>query len=231
MNEVGSTLLIITVVVLVLLSLWARQPTTKGKYGEFLVKTQLESLAKRFQGFTYHNLMFGEGDYSTQLDNLFITSKAVYVIEVKNYNGRVYGGMNQDQWYQTIVYVNRRRGRYGRTYQKTHVEKHPFFNPIKQNQMHINALIRNIPIVKLLPIFNLVVFTNQTDLSHLDINEKMVHVMNRGKMARLISDIESKRQSVPINLVNVDVAIKAKNTYSEKNLSDHINKIKNKYNK
>lgn len=172
MNELGSTLLIIIVFVLILLSLWARQPTTKGKYGEFLVKKQLELLAKRFQGFSYHNLMFGEGDYSTQLDNLLITSKAVYVIEVKNYNGRVYGGLYQEQWYQTIVYVNRRRGRYGKTYNKTHLEKHPFFNPIKQNQIHITALIKNVPSIKLLPIFNLVVFTNQTDLSILRLRIK-----------------------------------------------------------
>jgi hypothetical protein len=231
MNEVGSTFLIIIVFVLVLLTLWTRQPSTKGQYGEYLVKKKLEALAKRFQGYSYHNLMFGKGDYSTQLDNLLVTTKAVYVIEVKNYTGRVYGDLYRDQWYQTIIYVNQRRGRYGRRYQKTHVEKHPFFNPIKQNQIHIDALIRNLPIVKLLPIFNLVIFTNQTDLTHINIKEKMIHVMNRDKLDRFIHEIESTIKATPIDLMRIDEEIKSKNTYSEKNLRDHIDKINSKYKK
>jgi hypothetical protein len=231
MNDIGATLFIILAIVFALFILWARQPSTKGQYGEYLVNKQLEALAKRFQGFSYHNLMFGEGDYSTQLDNLLITAKAVYVIEVKNYTGRVYGDVYRDQWYQTIVYLNQRRGRYGRRYQKTHVEKHSFFNPIKQNQIHINALLRNIPIIKLLPIFNLVIFTNQTDLTHLDIQEKMIYVMNRDKLDRFIEEIESTMKANPIDLMRIDQEIKAKNSYSEKNLIDHINKINNKYKK
>ncbi len=231
MNEIGSALLIVIVVVLFLISISTSQPITKGKYGEFLVKKQLEGLAKRFQGFSYHNLMFGERDYSIQMDNLLITSKALYVIEVKNYSGRVYGDLYKDQWYQTIIYLNRRRGRYGRTYTKSHVEKHSFFNPIKQNQIHINALIRNIPIVKLLPIFNLVIFTNQTDLSHLNIKENFVYVMNRYRLENFVSEVESKAPIAPIDLIKIDEQIKAKNTYSEKNFINHVNKINNKYKK
>ena len=231
MNEVGGIFLIVIVIFLALFSLWLSQPSTKGMYGEFLVKRQLNKLAIRFNGLAYHNLMFGEGDYSTQLDNLLITSKGVYVIEVKNYAGRIYGNQYQDQWQQTIKYVNTRRGRRGRMYTKTHIEKNPLFNPIKQNQIHVNAIKRNILSIQGLPIYNMVVFTNQTDLTNIEMKDDSSYVMNRRHLNRFVKTFEQKLSSYPIELMRVDAEIKSKNTYSKVNLQNHIQKIKNKYKK
>jgi dipeptidase len=197
--------------------------------GEYFVKRQLNKLAETYQGKAYHNLMFGVGETSTQLDNLLITNKAVYVIEVKNYAGRIYGGQYQDQWYQTIRYDNKRRGRGGRTYTKTHIAKNAFFNPIKQNQMHVNALKSNIQSIQKLPFMNVVVFMNRGNLDHIEMKDEGAFVINRSKLCKLIKQYELRLPSVTVDMTAIETEILAKNTFSKANLRKHIHKIKREY--
>jgi hypothetical protein len=199
--------------------------------GEYFVKKQLEKLAKKYQGLSFHNLMLGTGDRSTQLDNLLITSKAVYVIEVKNYAGRVYGGQYQDQWYQTIRYDNKRRGRGGRTYTKTHIAKNAFFNPIKQNLIHVNAIKQSIQSVQSLPLFNVVVFMNRTNITNVEMKDDTAYVINRRHLRRLVKQKEKELNTQSVDLARIQDEFTKKNTFSKANLKKHIRKIKEKYNK
>ncbi len=199
--------------------------------GEYFVKKQLEKLAKKYQGLSFHNLMLGTGDQSTQLDNLLITSKAVYVIEVKNYAGRVYGGQYQDQWYQTIRYDNKRRGRGGRTYTKTHIAKNAFFNPIKQNLIHVNAIKQSIQSVQSLPLLNVVVFMNRGNITNVEMKDDTSYVINRRHLSRLVKHKEKELKAQPVDLTIIQDEFTNKNTFSKENLKKHIRKIKQKYNK
>ena len=231
MNDISAIAFFIFSVLFALFALWLTLPSTKGMMGEYFVKKQLEKLAEKYKGIFYHNLMFGVGETSTQLDNLLITSKAVYVIEVKNYAGRVYGGQYQDQWYQTIRYDNQRRGRGGRTYTKTHIAKNAFFNPIKQNQIHVNAVKNNLETVKNLALLNVVVFMNRSNISNVEMKDESSFVVNRRTLNRLVKRIESTLPSNSLDVLKVDEEVKAKNTYSKQNLKNHIRKIKRKYQK
>jgi hypothetical protein len=199
--------------------------------GEYFVKKLLEKLAKKYQGLSFHNLMLGTGDQSTQLDNLLITSKAVYVIEVKNYAGRVYGGQYQDQWYQTIRYDNKRRGKGGRTYTKTHVAKNAFFSPIKQNLIHVNAIKQSIQSVQPLPLLNVVVFMNRGNISNVEMKDDTSYVINRKHLSRLVKQKEKELKAQPIDLAIIQDEFTKKNTFSKENLKKHIRKIRQKYNK
>ena len=231
MNDSFAITFFIFSVIFALFALWLTLPSTKGMMGEYFVKKQLEKLAKKYQGLSFHNLMLGTGDQSTQLDNLLITSKAVYVIEVKNYAGRVYGGQYQDQWYQTIRYDNKRRGRGGRTYTKTHIAKNAFFNPIKQNLIHVNAIKQSIQSVQSLPLFNVVVFMNRGNISNVEMKDESSYVINRRDLSRLVKQKEKELNAQAIDLVLIQDELTKKNTFSKANLKKHIRKIKQKYNK
>ena len=231
MNDLPAIAFFIFSVLFALFSLWLTLPSTKGMIGEYFVKKQLEKLAKKYQALSFHNLMLGTGDQSTQLDNLLITSKAVYVIEVKNYAGRVYGGQYQDQWYQTIRYDNKRRGRGGRTYTKTHIAKNAFFNPIKQNLIHVNAIKQSILSVQSLPLFNVVVFMNRTNITNIEMKDETAYVINRRHLRRLVKQKEKELNTQSVDLANIQDEFTKKNTFSKANLKKHIRKIKEKYDK
>ena len=231
MNDSSGFGFFIFSLILALFALWLTLPSTKGRMGEYFVKRQLENLAKKYQGLSFHNLMFGTGDQSTQLDNLLITSKAVYVIEVKNYAGRVYGGQYQDQWYQTIRYDNIRRGRGGRIYTKTHIAKNAFLNPIKQNFIHVNAIKQSIQSVQSLPLLNLVVFMNRCIISNVEMKDESSYVINRKHLKRLVKHKEKELKAQAVDFTLIQDEFTKKNTFSKENLKKHIRKINQKYNK
>jgi hypothetical protein len=231
MNDLSTIAFFIFSVLFALFALWLTLPSTKGMIGEYFVKKLLEKLAKKYQGLSFHNLMLGTGDQSTQLDNLLITSKAVYVIEVKNYAGRVYGGQYQDQWYQTIRYDNKRRGRGGRTYTKTHIAKNAFFNPIKQNLIHVNAIKQSIQSVQPLPLLNVVVFMNRGNITNVEMKDDTSYVINRRHLSRLVKQKEKELKAQPVDLTLIQNEFTKKNTFSKENLKKHIRKIRQKYNK
>lgn len=96
----------------------------------------------------------------TQIDHVVISNFGVIVIETKNYKGIICGDVEDDYWYKTC---------FGRSTR--------FYNPIKQNQKHVNAIetiIRNEDI----PVYNLVVFINgckiDSDFGDFVIYEKML---------------------------------------------------------
>lgn len=70
------------------------------------------------------NLIIGNDHTTTEIDSVFITECGIYVIESKNFNGWIFGNHNQQNWTQTFP----------------NQTKNQFFNPILQNQGHINAL-------------------------------------------------------------------------------------------
>jgi hypothetical protein len=231
MNDSSAIAFFIFSVLFALFALWLTLPSTKGMIGEYFVNKLLEKLAKKYQGLSFHNLMLGTGDQSTQLDNLLITSKAVYVIEVKNYAGRVYGGQYQDQWYQTIRYDNKRRGRGGRIYTKTHIAKNSFFNPIKQNLIHVNAIKQSIQSVQSLPLLNVVVFMNRTNITNVEMKDDTAYVINRRHLSQLVKQKEKESKIQPVDILSIQDEFTKKNTFSKENLDKHIRKIKEKYNK
>lgn len=72
----------------------------------------------------YHNLILktAQGDL-TEIDHLIVSPYGVFVIEVKNYQGWIFGGEHQAQW---VVQHYRR--------------KHSFQNPLRQNFKHTEAV-------------------------------------------------------------------------------------------
>lgn len=85
-------------------------------------------------------------DKTTQIDHILIGFFGLLVIETKNYKGEVYGDPKKKEW--------------------THIvggEKHSFYNPLMQNQAHIDCIrhILGLEGIYNVNIESLVVFTNK----------------------------------------------------------------------
>jgi hypothetical protein len=49
-------------------------------------------------GFEFRDYMIPYGEKTSQIDNIFMSQKAIYVIEAKNYQGFIFGSESQVSW-------------------------------------------------------------------------------------------------------------------------------------
>ena len=99
-----------------------------GYHGEFMASQRLKKFEKRGYKLLYNLYIPREEGKTTELDMLMISPKGVYVFEIKNYSGWIFGDEDDERWMQVLP-----KGR--RSSHKT-----PFYNPVKQNKLHIKWL-------------------------------------------------------------------------------------------
>ena len=105
------------------------------------------------------NLYIPFGDNSTEIDIVYISQSGIFVIEVKNYGGWIFGNEKSKNW-MVIHFQNR----------------YSFYNPIKQNRIHIDCLKKLIN--RKVNYHNIVVFSNRCEFKELTVTSKDVHVIN-----------------------------------------------------
>lgn len=95
-----------------------------GQWGEYLTEYMLNerNLSGKLKVLT--NAYIPYKNKTTEIDVLMLHEKGIFVFESKNYSGWIFGKADQKQWTQTL-----KGGK-----------KSSFYNPIMQNQSHINAL-------------------------------------------------------------------------------------------
>lgn len=86
------------------------------------------------------------GSELVQIDCLAVNDRGIFVFESKDYAGWIYGSLDQQRWTQVLNFGK---------------EKHSFYNPIKQNQLHLNALADFLDHVLL---YSIIVFGNEATL-------------------------------------------------------------------
>ena len=116
--------LLVTGILIIIMIVFFRTSTGRGILGEFQVRLALGKNETNVK-YIINNLMIVNEGKSSQIDHLIISRKGIFVIETKNYSGRIYGQENQLEWTQVL--------QYGRV-------KNKFYNPIKQNKGHIYSL-------------------------------------------------------------------------------------------
>ncbi len=155
--------IIIPVILIFILVAYLKHPTTRGKRGENKVKRIIQrnkyTVNPTVRGHrgenkvnfvveqpnaevqcTINDLILTNGEMTSQIDHIVINPRGVFVIETKNYSGRIYGSENQREWTQVLAY--------GKV-------KNKFYNPLKQNATHVYNVKR---LVGDLPVHSLVVF-------------------------------------------------------------------------
>lgn len=129
-----------------------------GAAGENEIAHILRNLG--INGHLFNNLyiQFHTGK-STEIDLVFLTDRKIYVIESKNYNGKIYGNIFDKNW--RVQYRN------GKTY--------TLYNPIMQNKTHVNAISNHLIIPENL-LESVVVFGDGAELG--DMCENCINTRN-----------------------------------------------------
>ncbi len=173
----------------------------KGTNGEYAVFSKLRPY-EQFGGRLLFNLYFPKADNTTaEIDMLLITTKGIFVIESKNYNGIISGGYEDFWWNQKL----------GNNI------SYKFYNPVMQNESHIKILKDYVP--ENLPIYSVVVFSDRCSFSKLPELPKDVYVVNNFALNTLINNVLSNTEHL-ISYRDVDSLQAALFQYSQ--VSDDV---------
>lgn len=145
--------------------IFCRGSESTGKRGERLTEKEL-NLLRLFgnDGKILRNLYLPKEEGSSETsetDLVFITTKGIFVIESKNYSGWIFGREQDWQWTASL----------------SNGQKNKFYNPIKQNRMHINCIRRFVG--ESTPIHSLIVFSERCVLKKVTWESPDVEVINR----------------------------------------------------
>ena len=144
-----------------------------GKEGEREVSWTAKTRLPSFE--VIRNLYVPQGEgRATEIDMVLVHNSGIYVLEIKNYSGWVFGSETQRYW--TKVHYQ---------------EKHQFYNPLMQNRGHVNSLQRYL---KLDPglFHSYVVFTGDCEFKSLEYNPAYHKIVKREQLARQILEDASK---------------------------------------
>jgi predicted RecB family endonuclease len=157
---------------------------SKGEYGEFVLYRKIISVFGK--QFVMTNLYVeNKTTEQTEIDVLAVSKRGIYVFEMKNYGGYIYGSGNDRSWTQVM---NPR-------------SKKSFYNPLRQNATHAKGIAAHLG-VSMERIIPVVVFSNRAKLRKIKIDShdnvlllsKVKRYMRKSekKGALLISDEERK---------------------------------------
>lgn len=148
-----------------------------GKIGEEEVANVLGTLPNT-DYIVINNLLYLYKNSTHQIDHVVVSNYGIFIIETKNYSGRIYGSDKYNTW---IQYLGK--------------NKYKMLNPVLQNYGHLKALESIIPEYKeyFIPI---VCFTNK---STLNIKSKNI-VIN---LSNLLDTIKNYNNEVLIEDINI----------------------------
>lgn len=149
----------------------------RGRLAERRVKKIIQKFGEDY--ISFHDIYLPSTETKsgyTQLDHLVISKYGIFVIETKNYSGEIIGDSTQFYWQQRI----------GR-------KVHSFYSPVKQNELHINA-IRNLSDIYYLyvPIFSIIAYAESASLRNVRVIEHDIAVTYISRLKRLIRKMDSE---------------------------------------
>jgi len=138
-------LLLILILIICFFSSNKEEPLTnakKGEIGETSVKSVIKGTIEGTQYVLNDITIKDKYGNKAQIDHVVINHSGVHVIETKNWSGKINGNINDKEWVQSFKDKSYR-----------------MYNPIRQNNVHINRLKDNLGYD--IPMFNIVCFTNK----------------------------------------------------------------------
>lgn len=110
----------------------------------------------------------------TEIDTVLLHESGIYVFETKNVSGEVSGDLEQERW---KLYLNERT-------------QHTLYNPLKQNQGHIGALLRQLRTsYSRARVYSFVVFSDRCVLRHVPASGNRFQVIHFGELKQTLSRV------------------------------------------
>lgn len=199
-------LIILPVIFLIVLIVYLRKPSTRGKHGENKVRFIIGETIEGEQ-YVINDLIIEENGKSSQIDHIVINPRGIFVIETKNYSGEIYGSENQREWTQVLAY--------GKV-------KNKLYNPLKQNATHIYNVKK---IIGKLPIHSLVVFV-QNNTYHIEANNviplsSLKSTLNYGQSVLTIEQMKTVYNLLLANKSNISTKEHVENIRTQKWNTEH----------
>ena len=153
---------------------------TDGESFEELIEQKLSKLEKVGAKVIRNCYLRRNNGTTTQIDDILVFRSGIYVIECKDYSGGIFGDGNRENWTQTLPY-----GWNGDSI------KTSFYNPIKQNQSHIQCIRQKLLNDNSIPIHNIVVFGDKCTFKSIE-NTMGAHVIKVERLYEVVYRIEQE---------------------------------------
>ena len=155
------------IIIVILIILNANINKIKGNKGEKYVNSILEEIPNSK---VLRDIVLKSEFGTSQIDNVLISPKGIFVIETKNYSGWIFGNERSKYWTQSI-------------YKK----KSRFLNPIRQNYGHIKAIEEYFPNKKDM-LHSLIVFSNRCEFKKLEVKTPVIKMRD---LKRYLTEFKS----------------------------------------
>lgn len=187
----------------------------KGRYGEYLIFKVLQTYENYGARFLFNCYIPKSNTQTTEIDIILLSINGIFVFESKNYRGWIYGNEKQETWTQTLPAGNK-------------IQKEHFYNPIMQNKSHIKAL-KNL-IGNNIPIYSIIVFSNNCKLKNIRASDPMTEVISFGYLKPIMNYFSKQRPNslTQENLISIYNKLYPYTQVSEEVKRKHINNIQNK---
>lgn len=160
----------------------------------------------------FHDLYIKKwNDTFSQIDLVVPTKVGILVFEVKDLSGWIFGRGNNKEWTQVLAYGK---------------EKHRLYNPILQNQKHIDEL-KVLLNQENVPFFSLIVFYGDCELKEISFIPKETYVVKSTRIIEVINLILRDNESAKYKDKR-QILAKLKNAVENgENVKTQIQHIKN----
>lgn len=185
----------------------------KGQFGEYYIDFALtnHNLDGKFS--VFRNVYVPCGNKTSEVDLIMVHEKGIFVFESKNYSGWIFGSEDQLQWTQSL----------------NGGQKNHFYNPIRQNRTHINALSQYL---ELPPeaFYSYIVFSERCELKQVPPSTASCIIVRRPKMLRYLRDTLKTNPIVytPEDMQTICTKLSSLTNVSEAEKQQHIEDINTK---
>lgn len=154
-----------------------------GVFGESATSAMVERVAhdsgRRYK--LFQNVYIPTHAGYTEIDTVLLHETGIYVFETKNVSGEVSGDLEMERW---KLHLNERT-------------EHSLYNPLKQNQGHIGALLRQLRVgYERARVYSFVVFSDRCVLKHVPSRGRNWQVVHFGELRNALGKVMQKRSCV-----------------------------------
>ena len=168
-----------------------------GEQGEVKAEQYLKLLDNKIFKILKNVKFKNKNGKPTQIDFICMTDKCSFVIEIKNWYGKIYGSVQDEKWYSKVNDET--------TNEQT--------NPIKQNQKHVERFRRELKNINIImPIYSIIAFDERGTVMSQSIEDNRTKVIYIPGIHKIIQSIYSQQKG---HLININFAYAHFKQYSD----------------
>ena len=157
----------------------------KGERGEYKASKAADKAFAGYNSISICDVYLPWPDGRTaQIDQIIIADSGIYVLEVKNYKGWIFGDERNQYWTQVLT-----------TGVRGESIKNRLYNPIKQNATHISC-IRRIIRNHTVPIHSVIVFSDESEFKDVTYSSFDVFVIYQSRLKSTLRDIDAQYKGI-----------------------------------